>query len=642
MALSTEKQAELNTRIEALRTAWSGHQSSLRARHSAYLRAFSPRFEARLGEHDQWADSFRPEDEGHTRSSYNIVRAGVELWTSLEASDFPSVRWEEPYVPVPAPSMDEEENVGRQQVYRASKNVEQHRATTREHILMRQVRRSKLPRHFYRMTRKKNVYGQAWIRSIPDPITRTFVLTTTIDPSTVYPVWSVYGDSRHLDAVLVATRRSAAAANAQYPGTVKLSTDGITADDSGYYRPTQEAANDRDRAFVWVEDYWLLDPDYEVRIGVEGKPLRSRVLNAVRVNGKLVHAAEYEGWKTVPYFVLAHEDERDNSNFSDVATLMPFQDGLNKMLSQQQDVIFGESRPRFKYRGDADRQIRMDDDNVISLDPDEDLEQIQVNINTFPTQQHGQQITALLQRATGLPAVVWGEIQAAQNSGRALSTAWRATAARMVPRIFAATEMLDSLVGFWLDCMELYGWDYAREAYGGDRDFEWDFPNKEPRDFLEVTTNALNLLNGGLWDVKTALEAIGEDSPDELIEAVRAEYMDAVRHPEKAQSYILLKRLQQQTEIEAQQAGLQQSAMLAELAQSAPAGAPSAGTADQQAGAAAQARTQAAQRATPTGRPGVPVPATQAGQQANSTRFSTLVQDGSGAMNRIIDQGEIS
>jgi hypothetical protein len=194
--------------------------------------------------------------------------------------------------------------------------------------------------------------------------------------------------------------------------------------------------------------------------------------------------------------------------------------------------------------------------------------------------------------------------------------------------------------------MELYDWRFpgigtAQELYGGNRDFAWDFPNKEPRDFLEVTTDALNKFNGGLWDFKTAAEAIGETSPDELDEAIRAEYMDAVRHPEKAQSYILLQRLQQQIQIEAAQAGIQQSAMLQQLAQSAPGGAPSAGSPDQQAGAATQARTQATQRAAPTPQPGQPAPATQAGQAGNSTKFSTLSQDGGPAMNRVIDQGSI-
>lgn len=423
MALSAAEQSRLNSRIEALRSVWAGYQASLRTRHAAYLRAFSPGFESKILEHDQWTDAFRPEDEGHTRSSYNIVRSAVELWTSLEASDFPNLRWVEGFIPVPSPSLDESINVRRRQGYRASKAIEQHLATVREQVLMRQVRRSKLPRHMYRLTLKKNIYGQAWLRSVPDLERQTFTNTTTIDPSTVFPIWGTYGDSRSLDAVLVATRRSAASANSQYPGSVLLENDGITASENYYYQPTQDYRTDRDRSYVWVEDYWTLDPERETETGeIE----ESRVLNAVRVNGKIVHSAEYPGWRTVPYFVLSHEDERDNANFGDVATMMPFQDGMNRMLSQQQDVIFGESRPRFKFRGDADRVVQMDAGQIISLDPDEDLEQIQVILNTFPTQQHGQQLLQLMQRATGLPAVVWGEIQAAQNSGRALSTAWRA------------------------------------------------------------------------------------------------------------------------------------------------------------------------------------------------------------------------
>lgn len=638
MALTPEETKNLDLRIDSLRTLWAGYQASLRSRHAAYLRAFSPSFQPLIGEHDQWPDQFRPEDAGHTRSSYNITRAAVEIWTGLEAGNFPNIRWQEKFIPVPAPSMDENVNVRRQQDFRAQKAIEQHLATIREQVFMRQVRKSRLAQHFYWLTLKKNIYGQAWMRVLPDPTHQKFTLTTDIDPSTVYPVWSYYGNSRHLDAVLVATRRTAASANAQYPNAVPLDKNGITAIDSFYYRPTPDYLSDRDRSFVWVEDYWRVDQERDEETG---EITSSRVLNCVRVNGKAVHFAEYPGWRAVPYFVLAHRDERDNTNFSDVATMLPFQDGLNKMLSQQQDVIFGESRPRFKFRGDADRVIEFGADETISLDPNEDYEQVQVSINTFPTQAHGQQIQALMQRALGLPATVWGEIQAAQNSGRALSTAWRAVAARMLPRIFTANETLDLLVDFMLDRMIQFGWDSAGDLYGDNRDFEWDWPNKEPRDFLEVTQDALNKLNGGLWSLKTAMEATGETAPDEEIEAVRADYMDAVLHPEKSQSYILLQRLKQQVDAEARQAGIQQAGMLQQLAQQASGGAPSAGQPDQQAAAAQQARAQAAQQAAPTGQPGMPTPATQAGQSGNSTKFSSLVQNGAAAQNRVIDQGLI-
>lgn len=645
MAVSDETRESLNLRIDALKSSWAGYQNALRVRHNRYLRAFSPPYEPTIGEHDQWLEEFAQKDEGRTRSSYNLVRAAVELWTSLEASDFPTLRFGEEFIPTPAPSLDEKEQAAREETYRAMKLVQRQMATMREQALLRHISRSRFERHWWAVTRKKNIYGHSWLRTIPDFDRETFAVTSAIDPSTVYPVWSAYGD-RKLDAILVATRRSSASAASQYPGSVVLARDGITAADSEYYNPTQDRSSEKDRAFVWVEDYWLLDADYEEELILDGvaSRIKSRVLNAVRVNGKLVAVTEYPGWRRVPYFYRINEDERDNTGFSDVGTLLPFQDGINKMLSQQQDVIFAESRPRFKYRGDADREITLNADEIVSLDPDEDIDQIKVDLNVFPTQTHGQQLLQIMQRVTGLPAVVWGEIQAAQNSGRALSTAWRATAARMAPRIYEASTALDEIAAFWLDLMELYDWESARYLFGGSRDFEWTFPNKEPRDFLEVTSNAINKMNAGILDIAGAMEEVGEQSPDERVERVRADYMDMVLHPEKGQSFLLLQRLRNQIQIEAEQAGMQRAAMLSQLA-AGPAPAPRAAgpTPDQQLGAAKQGATQAAQQAAPSVAPGQAVPATQAGAAANptNTKFSTLVQDGGAAMNRIIDQGAI-
>jgi hypothetical protein len=238
-----------------------------------------------------------------------------------------------------------------------------------------------------------------------------------------------------------------------------------------------------------------------------------------------------------------------------------------------------------------------------------------------------------MQRMTGLPAVVWGEIQAAQNSGRALSTAWRATAARMVPRINGAETALDEITAFVLDTMELYDWHNARELFGGVREFEWSFPNKEPRDALEVVTSAINKLNSGIIDLAGAMEETGVQSPDEMTERVRADYMDMVLHPEKGQSYLLLQRLKNQIEIEMQQAGMAAAQAAAQLS---PGPSP-----DQQAGAVRQQGNEAQQRSAPTPTESQNAPATQAGAAGNATKFSTLTQDGGPAMNRIVDQGNI-
>ena len=198
----------------------------------------------------------------------------------------------------------------------------------------------------------------------------------------------------------------------------------------------------------------------------------------------------------------------------------------------------------------------------------------------------------------------------------------------------------------WIEWMELYGWESAGSLYNGNHDFDLDFPNQEPQEFVEVTTDTLNKLHAGLIDTAAAMVRTGERSPDEMLDRVRAEYMDSVLHPDKSQGYLLLTRLKNQIAIEAQQAGLQaQQAQqqLATLGATPPAGAPGAGTPDQQAGAANQARTQAAQRSAPRLGPGqnLAQPATQSGAPANATgatKIATRLQDGK-TMDRITSQG---
>ena len=92
MAIDRSRGA-LNARIDALRTGWAGRNHLLRTRAAAYLRAYSPEFDSRLGEHDQWPDPFDQRTQAYNRSSFNLTRAVVELWTSLEASEFPALRW---------------------------------------------------------------------------------------------------------------------------------------------------------------------------------------------------------------------------------------------------------------------------------------------------------------------------------------------------------------------------------------------------------------------------------------------------------------------------------------------------------------------------------------------------------------------
>jgi hypothetical protein len=632
--------AALNRRIDALRVGFAGHHTSMVTRQRALLQGYSPDFEEAIGEFDQWTDPILQSDDGHARNSYNLIRAVVEIWSALEASKFPAIRWSEGFIPAPAPDVDPIEQDKREQMFRALKRVARQTTTMREQTLLQHVRRARADRHFYNAVIRRNVFGLSWLRTIPDVNRRTFRITTRIDPSTVYPVWS-RSEDRRLDAILVAYRTSAQTVNAQYPGTLTMSRDGLTLDAGAtYYDLAATKRTDADRAFVWVEDYWMLDDEWEEEVGDDAEPIRSRVVNAKRVNGILVDRVEYPGWTRLPYIPFVLDNLRDGLGFSDAGTMLPIQGGINRFLSQQEDVIFGESRPKFKYRGDSNRVIELRGDEVVSLDPDEDIEQIAVHLDVFPTQIHGQQLLEVLARATGLSDAVWGRITQAANSGRALAVAWRAVASRMVPRTFGNDEALFDMLSLWVDWMELYDWDHAGELYNGNRDFELDFPNQEPRDMTEIVMTAINKLNAGGIDLQGAMEEWGEQSPDEMIERVRADYSDPVLHPEKRQSMLLLERLANQIQIELQQAGLEQAQAAAQLSAMGNGGNPGQ-TTDQAAGQANAANNaQAAQAQPNVGPGGQEQAAAGGGQPGASTQFGTLVQDGK-AFNRVIDKGTI-
>lgn len=642
MAIDTSEQA-LSELIDSLRSDYLGYAAEVRQRNQEYLRTVSPPFDSRLGEHDQWRTPVKESDKDHVRSSFNETRAVVETWASLEAGELPTLRWLEDFLPVPAPSMDAAENAQREEVYRATKLVNRQTATVREQTLSWHLRRAKFERHWYRTIRKKNEFGHAWLRVLPVTDRQTFECKSSIDPSTVYPVWAIEGD-RALDMVLVAYRKSARLAARQYPAAkIAVDRNGAVAEDAFLYIPTaQPETIDLTRKYVWIEDLWLVDPEYQDTEGEE--PATTAVINAIRVNGKIVAVTPYPGWRTVPYFLAVNEDDRTPLGHSDAADMQPYQDSYNRTLSQQQDVIYGESRPKFKFRSDSGRSINVQGEEVVALEPDEDIEQITVALNAWPAQTHIAELRQSEGRVTGLPATIWGEITSAQNSGRALSTAWKATAVRMIPRNFSNEETLENVYNFMLDCMELYDWSSAPAIYRGNRDYELDFPNQEPRDPNEVTLDAINQLQAGIVDLQGAMELKGEKSPDEMLERVRADYMDAVLHPEKAQAYKMLARLDQQTAIEAQQAGMQAQAAAAQLAamkSTPPGGAPSGANVDQQARAAAQARAQAAAQGAPRMGPEQGAPAAQAGSPANAGQRavqSTMLQNGE-ASSRAIVQG---
>lgn len=643
--------ASLDRRIGALRHGYATYQADILARQTAYLRAYSPPFKATLGagkfgEHDQWPEEPLPEDALHTRSSFNETRPVIDIWTSLEANlDFPKLRWAEDLLLPPPPHLDDEEATAHaEMVYVADKLVSRHRSAMREQLLAQYLRRAKMGRHYFRTIQRKNIFGQSWLRVLPvvkydrngDVKTGgsgSFLSRSKFDNATVYPVWSdAEDDDAGPEAILVVTRRSAARLAAQWPGAVQLEPDGLTSQGSTYYyMPTTGLPTEQERRFVYVEDYWVSDPLFSIDVQ-DGPPIDGRVINAIRVNGHIVQVTEYPGWKSVPYFHVDIDNARDHTGFSDAATMLPFNDAKNRFLSEQTDVIHGTARPKFLHKSDSGVTTpQVGDEGITQIGLDEEFGQLKTSVDVFPTQVHGQQLNDTQSRATGLPPVVYGEIPR-MNSGRALASAWKAVAGRMVPRIASDTEFVDHIVGFMLDCMELYQWDDADQLYDGSRDFSVDFPNQDSRDPSEITLDAVNRLHANLTDTAGAMKAIGDLSPDETLEKVRRDLSDPILHADERQKQLMIARLQQSMQIEGQQAQMQAQ-------QAAQAGAGPSQAVNNQMGQAQAQQAQAQAQQAPTLGPSQNGPSAQSGvPNGAAADVSTMLQNGA-VGNRMIVKG---
>lgn len=551
------------SRIDEARSAMEGEIEGIKEKCRTYLNWYSPPYEPRLGTHDAWTDPFTTESYDLTRSNFHLARAVVDIWTALEASKPPMLIAEAESVTPPPPSLDQNETMNNRLVYKALRQLEAYRAQQRANSPKLWMRRTAFPLHAFKATRRKNLYGFAWQRVWPSSNLRMPVTHTLRDPTTVYPIWSSR-DPGELEAVLVAYQIAANKAAAMYTGIATERTKTgvvLLGRDSGHYNEVDERYYNRSRTMVWVEEYWWREVEYDSDGLIDTE--HSRVWCAKRVAGVMQEPKEYPGWYRVPWVYWENADERDNYGWSEVASVIDINDEFNRRLSQQGDIIGISSAPRFQILNSFEgRDVDMPGPfEQITMQDQERIEQILTRIDVFPSQIHFQTLTEMLHRTTGLPPIVWGLIQNAQTSGRALSASWKATEARLSPKLMRNEQSYDDWLELGLMYAKLYNWRGATDLYtdrDGDpfADFHWEWPPMEPRDFMEVTTNEITKRDAGLTTTIKAIRATGEEQAEETFEEVQAEFLNINLHPEKVQAFLLAQQAELNNLIMAMQAGI--------------------------------------------------------------------------------------
>jgi hypothetical protein len=608
-----ENDRRVHDQIDLVRTAMESEVGAFRAQAETYLRWYSPPWNSRLRTHDAWGSPLLAEDNGLTRANFPIARACVDIWASLEAAKFPMPRAEPERRPPPAPSLDQAQEQRDQLFYGALRQYEGMKAAARSAEIRRWQRQSHFAWRNFTATRRKDLYGFSWMKTWPDNRRQAPIIYVQRNPTTVYPIWSSR-DPGDTEAVLCAGQEAATVVLAKYPelarelgATTEARTGRIVlGQSSGEYRELDERWWNSSRTMLWIEEFWWIKREFDA----ENRQTSSTVHMVKRILNQIVERKTYERWEHLPWVYFENTDERSSWGWSDIASVIDINDEFNRRASQEGDIIGHYAAPRFQLLGGT-QGVKVEFPGPFELIPLFDqarIEQILTRIDVFPTQQHFNFLTDLLHRVTGLPPIVWGLIANAQTSGRALTASWKATEARLAPKLMRNEESLDRLITLWANFAERYNWRGAKQLFEDNegnrfRDFRWQFPAMEPRDFQEVTMDAITRRDAGFITTPMGMRATGDEAAEDTMEEVLAEYQNIFLHPDKKQAFLM-----------AQNAELQNIAQAQELA----AGAGMVGpTIAQGIGQAREAQGAAVTATTPLA-PGGGLPPTQAGAPGNA------------------------
>jgi hypothetical protein len=538
--------AKLHARIDDCRIAMESEMGTVRTRAQTYLNWYSPEYNDFLGTHDAWVDPIMVDDVGLTRANFPVCRPVVDIWTALESAKPPTL-WAQPErIAPPVPSFDQSEVLRRRLVGEARKQLNAVKATHRARIIREQMRRDGFAYKAFLATRKKNLYGFAWQKVWPNRAEKRTASHTLTNPTTVYPIWSTR-EPGELEMVLVAYQMNVNKANAMYGLGIDTKGGRIARGvESGVYREVADRWFDTTRTMVWVEEFWWREQTFDR----DGNVVDSAVACVKRIMDKIVEHAVYPDWRKLPWVYWENSDERDAFGWSDIANAIDINDEINRRLSQQGDIIGMYSAPRYQLVNSFNgRDVEMPGPfELISLNDQERIEQILTRIDVFPAQFHLQFLfNEVLPRATGLPPIVWGLIANAQTSGRALSASWKATEARLAPKLLRNERSYNDYLDLSLQYNEVYDWRGSKRLFADDdegrfRDFRWEFPPMEPRDFMEVTQNEITKRDAGATTSLKMIRAMGDEAAEETWEEVQAEMLNIFAHPDKVQSFLLAQR----------------------------------------------------------------------------------------------------
>ena len=406
---------------------------------------------------------------------------------------------------------------------------------------------------------------------------------------------------------------------------IELTNTGDHADPLGQkpdYRPPTYQPSQYERKQVEIWDYWYKDREGTVQ-------------NCVILNGQehAVPPTPHTELLDIPYVVIENDHEPGTpEGISSMAQLLDIQEELNRLLSHEMQLISDEIDPAYQLEGENNDSVPAGmvpkGGEIVAPGNGNRIAAIQKGINQFPVDQGYRHLWDQFHKTSGLGPIAFGIPSSSQESGQSLAIQADAYANRLDPRRTLLYAGLKEVLIFWTVMVErlnpkLTDPGNRRKKIGLGKIFDgfrrWKIigPEITPKDLIAHTNNEINKMNGGVQSIRTTMDNLGIDSPEDELHIIGQENSNLAIKPDKVQQQLAVYAAAQQLQIAA--------AQLAQMASQLSPGSALTAAQDQTGRNNEQARLQQAQ---PNVGPEANQPATQTGSPppGNNLQGTTLVR----------------
>lgn len=569
----TEETREIVARAEARRLALMSDNQVLRTRYEEIMNWVNPPWDDIARRVDPRIEEASVERGGVSKLHVDLVNAGVDRWAVLQAGAPFIFRVVPPYVAAPVEKPDDPDaSLLARKEYNIDRALAQELSARMEAQTQAWIEANDLDRTMLWVAWAKEAFGKAIVRTGWDQDSKIPTAELMENPSTVYYGWSRRYGRRKLSWVGVIEEMDPTEANRRFGLNMPLDDNGSldsamwtgTLDNGAMdQRPEQQSSVQR---FVTAMEYH--------EIGKDPTTGQQSAMYCMIVGGRIVAGPTWYPWKKLPFHVFENQHIPTYMHGKSTAeTMIPLNSAMDDLLARQHDVVEFESGPRYIGLNMNDEYDVPKPFEMLPLREGEDLKQLDVRVDFFPSELHSNQLYEGIHRSTGLTPIAWGMSPNAQTSGRAMSAEWRAVELPLVARLVNTGPEVKAMMECWWDYAEAYDSDMAKlSAYAGKpsyRRFKILWVPIDIRDRTEKTLDIIQRLNANLIDPETAIEESGYENGDEIMAKIKAYLVDPVYNPLRYQQYLTLQQLelaiqQQQMELAAMQ---QQSAPPGDLQQ---------------------------------------------------------------------------